>query len=186
MENKEEEKTCLICLEAPGNPVHLSCACKTHFCLPCIIGWLQAGMTCPTCRQLVSVPGKAKELHEQGVDLLAKAQASGFEDKQSLKDASTAFINGLVCDRNAPECYVGLAYLLLLLDDRPFALRYLNECLRVCPDYEDAKKLKAYALEGLTEQQRQEMMGEEQKQDEPGNNTSGGVAKCSDDGGRKQ
>ncbi|KAL6066669.1 hypothetical protein QOT17_009457 [Balamuthia mandrillaris] len=144
-------------------------------------------MTCPTCRQEVSVLGKAKELQEQGYHLLAKAQASGFEDKQSLKDASRAFMQGLVCDRNAPECYVGVAYLFLLLDDRPHALRYLNGCLRVYPDCEDAKKLKAYALEGLTEQQRQDTMGEEQRQDEPGNNSSGGgAAKCSDDGERKK
>lgn len=86
----------------------------------------------------------SKEAYQQGLDLLAKAHASQFTDRAALKQASAAFIKAIQYNRQFADAYVSLAYLLLLINNQPMAIRYLHEARRVQPDHSDALALLDY------------------------------------------
>lgn len=79
--------------------------------------------------------------YQVGIQHLAKAQESGFEDKASLKEASKHFIKAIQFGRQNPEPYIAMAYLLILLGDQMTATRYLSEARRVDPQNADAEVL---------------------------------------------
>lgn len=77
------------------------------------------------------------DAYDQGLEALARAQASAFEDKEALKQASEYFIRAIQYGRQNVEAYVGMAYLLILLGDHVMAVRYLNEGRRIDPRNQD-------------------------------------------------
>ena len=83
----------------------------------------------------------SETLCKDGYRHLAQAEASKFEDKQSLKLASRHFLDSVAVDRGNPDPLVGTAYILLLLGNNDHAMMYLKEALRVDPGHEDAIKL---------------------------------------------
>lgn len=83
----------------------------------------------------------SEEAYQKGIDLLAQAQASQFEDKDALKQASENLIRAIQYGRQNLPAYVAMAYLLILLDDKMTAVRYLNEAKRIDPDHEDVVNL---------------------------------------------
>lgn len=133
--------SCVICFQDNAHNVELNCACKVNFCEGCILRWLQENSTCPTCRSLLTITGKAEELTERGMAFFATAQESGFHDKPALKEASNLFLRAIAADRSKPQPLVCMGYLLLLLNNQEMARRYLDEAVRVDPANEDAKKL---------------------------------------------
>jgi DNA repair exonuclease SbcCD ATPase subunit len=84
------------------------------------------------------------DAYEQGLTALARAQASAFEDKEALKQASECFIRAIQYGRQNVEAYVGMAYLLILLGDHVMAVRYLNEGRRIDPRNQDILTLTDY------------------------------------------
>lgn len=84
------------------------------------------------------------DAYEQGLAALARAQASAFEDKESLKQASEGFIRAIQYGRQNVDAYVGMAYLLILLGDHVMAVRYLNEGRRIDPRNQDILTLTDY------------------------------------------
>ncbi|CAG9465980.1 unnamed protein product [Pedinophyceae sp. YPF-701] len=113
----------------------------------------------------VAVPGKSSEKCDEGARHLAVAQASQFEDKESLKKAVNCYFNAIACDRNDPQGYVGAAYIVLLLGSNKSAMRYLEAALEVAPDNKDAQKLMAYAKEQVEQgNEGQEVIHEDEQQ----------------------
>eukprot|EP00961_Rhodomonas_salina_P148673 2001234-Rhodomonas_salina.2 len=95
--------SCVICFQDNAHNVELNCACKVNFCEGCILRWLQENSTCPTCRSLLTITGKAEELTERGMAFFATAQESGFHDKPALKEASNLFLRAIAADRSKPQ-----------------------------------------------------------------------------------
>ncbi len=87
---------------------------------------------------------KSDEAYQEGLKALAEAQASGFRDKNALKQASQQFLKAIQMARGKAEPYVGLAYLLLLLGQQAQAVRYLQQAQRIEPNHEDTRKLLQY------------------------------------------
>lgn len=98
--------------------------------------------------QSTQLAGKRRDTsgdaYAQGLDFLAKAHASGFEDRVALKQASEAFIKAIQYNRQSADAYVAMAYLLILMGNHPMAVRYLNEARRVAPGHADALALIDY------------------------------------------
>lgn len=84
------------------------------------------------------------EFYQQGIELLAQAQAAQFADKESLKEASKLLMRSIQYGRQNPEPYVAMGYLMILLGDPVHAIRYLSEARRVAPDNADALQLIDY------------------------------------------
>jgi DNA repair exonuclease SbcCD ATPase subunit len=81
------------------------------------------------------------DAYEQGLACLARAQASDFEDKEALKQASAHLIKAIQYGRRNVEAYVAMGYLLILLGDHMMAIRYLNEGRRIDPQNSDLQTL---------------------------------------------
>jgi tetratricopeptide (TPR) repeat protein len=79
----------------------------------------------------------------QGYHLLAQALNTDFKDKAQLLSAQQKFIQAVRFQRSSAEPLVGLAYILLLLNQIPLAEKYLYEAIRLNPDHEDAQTLLA-------------------------------------------
>ena len=78
--------------------------------------------------------------YEEGLQELARAQASGFEDKEALKRASQAFFDAQCCSPNDMGAFVALGYLLLLLADHDHARKYLEHAINWQGNEEDTQK----------------------------------------------
>lgn len=85
--------------------------------------------------------GQSEEAYEEALTYLAKAQQSGFEDKEALKEASRLLIRSIQFGRQNVDAHVAMGYLLILLGDTIQAVRYLNEARRLDPQHEDAQAL---------------------------------------------
>ncbi len=81
------------------------------------------------------------EFYQQGIELLAQAQAQEFADKESLKEASKLLMRSIQYGRQNAEPYIAMGYLMILLGDMPNAVRYLGEARRVDPDNTDVIQL---------------------------------------------
>ena len=138
---------CVVCfsaIEEARGAVSLGCNCKATFCLSCVLTWLKSSRTCPTCRREVerveNGVNSAETFHTEALGKLAAAQASGFHDKQSLKDCSRFLIDSLVLDPTFLPAYSAMGYLLVLLGDNEQALRYLNYCVEIAPPREEGQE----------------------------------------------
>ncbi|MGV3526891.1 MAG: hypothetical protein ACO1RX_21920 [Candidatus Sericytochromatia bacterium] len=87
---------------------------------------------------------RADQFCAAGVLALQNAYAQNFADKSLLKQAHGHFINAIRYNRQDIAAYLGLAYLLMLVEDVAMARKYLQEALRVEPDNAEALQLLAY------------------------------------------
>jgi len=76
-----------------------------------------------------------------GYQILAEVWNSQFEQKDQLKQALECFVRAVKTQRNSAEAFVGLAYLLMLIQENEQAKPYLREALRLNPRQADAQKL---------------------------------------------
>lgn len=76
-----------------------------------------------------------------GMQILLQAQQDHFRDLGRLKLASDHFLAAIRSQHRNPDPYIGMAYLLHLVDDDASALNYLHEALRVDPGNQSAYSL---------------------------------------------
>ncbi|PIQ23244.1 hypothetical protein COW36_18890 [bacterium (Candidatus Blackallbacteria) CG17_big_fil_post_rev_8_21_14_2_50_48_46] len=86
---------------------------------------------------------------DQGYQFLREAEATGFQNKELLKQASNSFIQAIRQERANAEAYIGLGYLLLLLSDFKAAETQFKTALRLAPQNQDAKKLLDFTFQKL-------------------------------------
>ncbi|PKL75067.1 MAG: hypothetical protein CVV27_17290 [Candidatus Melainabacteria bacterium HGW-Melainabacteria-1] len=79
--------------------------------------------------------------YQTGMQILLQAQLDAFKDLSRLQQASDHFLAAIRHHHRNPDPYIGMAYLLHLLEDAPGALRYLSEALRVDPGNQSAYSL---------------------------------------------
>ncbi|MGV3525552.1 MAG: hypothetical protein ACO1RX_15085 [Candidatus Sericytochromatia bacterium] len=87
---------------------------------------------------------EADLLCQRAYYLIAEAEAGDFANKALLKQALQLFIQAVRQQRRAPEPYIGLAYLAILLEQRDQARRYLQTALGLNPQQSDAAQLLSY------------------------------------------
>lgn len=87
---------------------------------------------------------EADLLCRQAYYLIAEAEAGDFANKALLKQALMLFTQAVRQQRRAPEPYIGLAYLAILLEQRSQARRYLQTALGLNPQQSDAAQLLNY------------------------------------------
>ena len=86
--------------------------------------------------------------YKRGLDELAKAQASGFEDKEALKAANTLLFKAVVAAPEHTQAWTAIGYLLMLLGDNNRAILYLERAVKVDAENEDAQSLIAHIKHG--------------------------------------
>lgn len=163
LDNESSVFDCKVCHAGKGQSftIELSCACSAEMCMPCMVHWTKSnsGLVCPLCSAsgIRVSAGEAAPLadgyYSAAIADLATAQASGFEDKQALKASSAGFLNAIRSDARHVAAYVGMGYLLLLLDSPNHAARYLTAAVDVDPTNEDAIKLLKYVRDTLPGEQ---------------------------------
>lgn len=84
----------------------------------------------------------AAQSYQQGMACLAQAQAEGFKNPARLKEASAHLLEAIRHQHHLPDPYIGMAYLMLLLNQRSDALHYLDEALRIEPSNPSAASLR--------------------------------------------
>ncbi|PIQ26962.1 hypothetical protein COW64_09495 [bacterium (Candidatus Blackallbacteria) CG18_big_fil_WC_8_21_14_2_50_49_26] len=93
---------------------------------------------------------KNQNLQEQinlGMRHLTDFLESGMQDKAAAKQASHTFLTVIKTDRRELQAYLGMGYLLLLLQEANKARIFLQEALRIEPDNADAGNLLRYSFE---------------------------------------
>ncbi|MEZ0367609.1 MAG: hypothetical protein ACAI44_00835, partial [Candidatus Sericytochromatia bacterium] len=75
----------------------------------------------------------SEQEYAAGMQCLAQAQEAGFGQPDLLKQASNHFLAAIRHNYRHPEPYVGMAYLLMLIEDDRQALKYVCEALRIDP-----------------------------------------------------
>lgn len=73
----------------------------------------------------------SKNAFEKGMAALLQAQMNGFEDKRPLHRAREFFFEAIHNQRKAAAGYLGMGYLLLLLDQPQKALKYLTQAQKL-------------------------------------------------------
>lgn len=82
-----------------------------------------------------------QQFRETGLRNLAFAAQAGFRDKSHLKNSFRELVRAIQHNRGDADAYLGLVYLQLLVDDKPMALRYLQEGMRVAPEHAELQAL---------------------------------------------
>lgn len=82
-----------------------------------------------------------QQYRENGLRHLAFAAQEGFRNKSHLKDSFRELVRAIQHNRADADAYLGLVYLQLLVGDKPMALRYLQEGMRVAPEHADLQAL---------------------------------------------
>ncbi|MGV3524100.1 MAG: hypothetical protein ACO1RX_07745 [Candidatus Sericytochromatia bacterium] len=83
---------------------------------------------------------KAEQLYRLGCEYLQRAQQHEL-DRVLLRNAGRCFAAAIEHNRREPRAYVQQAYLMLLVGNQRKALRYVQEALRVAPDFPRAQAL---------------------------------------------
>lgn len=83
-------------------------------------------------------------LCQQAYHLIAESEATGFTDKQALRQAMQLFSQALRQQRTALEPYIGMAYLAMLLNQNEISRKCLLTALQLSPDHPDALSLLHY------------------------------------------
>ncbi|MGE3725013.1 MAG: tetratricopeptide repeat protein [Candidatus Sericytochromatia bacterium] len=89
---------------------------------------------------------QAEALMKSAFEAMRKAfdPHSGRQKRQFLQAALEAFGNALQQQRSNPEIYIGLAYLLISMQEFAQAYNYLQEGQRLAPDHPDIQQMLAY------------------------------------------
>ncbi|MBT9545659.1 MAG: tetratricopeptide repeat protein [Candidatus Sericytochromatia bacterium] len=89
---------------------------------------------------------QAEALMKTAFEAMRKAfdPNSGRQKRQFLQAALEAFGNALQQQRSNPEIYIGLAYLLISMQEFAQAYNYLQEGQRLAPDHPDIEQMLAY------------------------------------------
>ncbi len=77
----------------------------------------------------------------RGVECLLLAEEENYQNKELLTEAADAFMEAISHHRQNTEAYVGMAYLLWVLQDKPLALQYLEQGLRTQPSHPDIHRM---------------------------------------------
>lgn len=85
--------------------------------------------------------------YQAGIQALADAKASGFEDKAALKQACDHLMAALQKNHKNPRPYIAMGYLLMITADRPRAKRYFHRALKLEPDNQAAQNFLASMAE---------------------------------------
>ncbi|HEY9839232.1 MAG: hypothetical protein ACAI44_20060 [Candidatus Sericytochromatia bacterium] len=70
----------------------------------------------------------------QGLALLQKAQAEGFNQPLRLQKATGVLLEAIKCNRGDGRAYLAVAYIFLILEDHQLALRYVRQAHELEPD----------------------------------------------------
>jgi len=89
---------------------------------------------------------QAEALMKTAFEAMRKAfdPNSGRQKRQFLQAALEAFGNALQQQRSNPEIYIGLAYLLISMQEFAQAYNYLQEGQRLAPDHPDIEQMLTY------------------------------------------
>lgn len=98
--------------------------------------------------ELVQIEAKTRDLKnqrisqanqslEQGLDLLAQAEAEHFADKQRLRRSLDCFLTAIRAHRTAPEAYFAAAYVFELVQDFNMAMAYVAAVRDFQPEHPD-------------------------------------------------
>jgi tetratricopeptide (TPR) repeat protein len=89
---------------------------------------------------------QAEALMKSAFEAMRKAfdPQSGRQKRQFLQAALEAFGNALQQQRSNPEIYIGLAYLLISMQEFSQAHNYLSEGQRLAPNHPDIEQMLAY------------------------------------------
>src|SRR3990167_1953495 len=89
---------------------------------------------------------QAEALMQSAFESMRKAfdPHSGRQKRQLLQAALEAFGNALQQQRSNPEIYIGLAYLLISMQEFAQAHNYLSEGQRLAPGHPDIEQMLAY------------------------------------------
>ncbi len=89
---------------------------------------------------------QAETLMKSAFEAMRKAfdPQAGRQKRQLLQAALEAFGNALQQQRSNPEIYIGLAYLLISLQEFAQAFNYLQEAQRLAPGHPDIEQMLAY------------------------------------------
>lgn len=85
--------------------------------------------------------GNANAFSRVGLNILAQAQAEGFQNRERLSKACEHLMNAIQHNRNQPDPYIGIAYIFLLFGEYQEAGAYLKEALLIAPEHVDAQNL---------------------------------------------
>lgn len=98
----------------------------------------------------------AAQMYEQAMQLLTQAHEEQFRDPQMLKQASELFIGSIRQNDRNPAPMVGMAYLLILLEEYASAMKYIQAALRIDPRHSSALGLQEVIQERLQEKSESE------------------------------
>lgn len=109
--------------------------------------------------QLASVSGISSRLSQSRADTANKLCEQGFillsdlfkesirhDFKQHFMETFDLFSKALSAQRSHPEPYIGLAYLLALVEDYPRAMAYTKAAQRLAPNHDDIDVLLSYIV----------------------------------------
>jgi tetratricopeptide (TPR) repeat protein len=89
--------------------------------------------------------------YSKAMQLLAQAHEEQFTQPQTLKQAAELFISAIRSNDRDPAPMLGMAYLLLLLEEYPQATLYVQAALKVDPRNQTAMNLEAVLKDRLSE-----------------------------------
>lgn len=90
---------------------------------------------------------QSEALYEQAHQLFQNAQMQGFNDKEPLEEVTDLLTRSIRSNRKNPRPFTLMAYILLLVNDRIRAERYVRDALKADPEHLPAQQL----YEGIEE-----------------------------------
>lgn len=90
---------------------------------------------------------EAHSYYVLGLHCLELGRRRGFKDKKILKQCCELFAESIRRDRQRPEPYVKLAYLLAMMQAWDQALPYLHQALILAPGHREALALQAFIFQ---------------------------------------
>lgn len=81
----------------------------------------------------------SEKYYQEGIVGLARAQQENYTRPQSLVTACESLIKAIQYGRTNPKPYIAMGYLMILINDRDKAMRYLLEARRLEPDNADTQ-----------------------------------------------